>query len=298
MKLKLSSHIWLAIFIMALVLQACGANESVATGIITSTTTPQPPRPANTVTSVPSATAVQFAALMPTRTPNLTATHRAEVWNTSQAVQPVNLTRTPRPTPTPDLAATQHVENWNKDTQKYYELGYLSTKEGEFIEYADFREEWAQLGWYWRWTYEDEPTDFYMSGHLQWSSAYRSADLSGCGFVFAEQENGDHYAVFLDRSKVLFVQTEYYYEPIGTTRGTGRVNFGNPFDEPVEADLTLIVNDAYAYVLVDGEAVGEYTLSQSKMLTGKVGLALLSGTNKDFGTRCEITDLHLWIPND
>jgi hypothetical protein len=33
-------------------------------------------------------------------------------------------------------------------------------------------------------------------------------------------------------------------------------------------------------------------------LRGRVGLALLSGTNKDFGTRCEMTDLHLWIPNE
>lgn len=85
---------------------------------------------------------------------------------------------------------------------------------------------------------------------------------------------------------------------MGTTRGTGRVQFDNPFDHPVEADLTLIVKGTYAYVLVDDEVVGEYTLSQSKILRGTIGLALLSGTNKDFGTRCEITNLHIWIPNE
>jgi len=176
-------------------------------------------------------------------------------------------------------------------------MGYLKMNDGKLIELADFKEEWAQLGWYWRWTYDAyQVSDFYMSGHFKWSSAYRSADLSGCGFVFAEQENGNHYAVFLDKSKILFAQTEYYYYPIGTTRGTGRVKFGNPFDQPDEADFALIVKDAYAYVLVNGEAVGEYTLSQSKNLRGKVGLSLLSGTNKDYGTRCEITNLHLWIP--
>ena len=218
------------------------------------------------------------------RTPNLAATQHAQTWKTSL--------------PQATMAAQQRVEEWNAETQKYFELGYLKTSEGKFIEYADFSEEWAQLGWYWRWTFNDKPTDFYMSGHFKWSSAYRSADLSGCGFAFAEQENGDHYAVFLDRSKVLFTETEYYYYPIGTTRGTGRVNFDNPFDHPVEADFTLIVKDAYAYVLVNREVVGEYTLSQSKILRGKVGLALLSGTNKDFGTRCEMTNLHLWIPNE
>jgi len=282
MKLRFSSHIWLALFVIALALQACGAREPVATATTAPTKTSEPPKPTSTIT--PRAPLFASATPRPTRTPNLGATQHAQTWKTSL--------------PQATEAAQKQVEEWNKNTQKYYELGYLSTTEGKFIKYPDFREEWAQLGWYWRWTFEDELTNFYMSGHLKWTSAYRSPDLSGCGFVFAEQENGDHYAVFLDRSKVLFVETEYYYEPIGTTRGTGRVNFGNPFDQPQEADFTLIVEGDYAYVLVDGEVVGEYTLSQSKILRGKVGLALLSGTNKDFGTRCEITDLHLWIPNE
>jgi hypothetical protein len=197
------------------------------------------------------------------------------------------------------LTATQQAETWNAETQKYFKLGYLPTINGQVSKLDNFKEEWAQLGWYQRRIFDAyRVSDFYMSGHLKWSSAYRNADLSGCGFVFAEQENGDHYAVFLDRSKVLFVQTAYYYEPFGPTHGTGRVKFGNPFDQPDEADFTLIVKDAYAYVLVNGEVVGEYSLSQSKILHGQVGIALLSGTNKDFGTRCEITNLHLWIPKD
>ena len=68
--------------------------------------------------------------------------------------------------------------------------------------------------------------------------------------------------------------------------------------ENTEADFTLIVKGAYSYVLVNGELVGEYTLSQSRPLYGNVGLTLLSGTNKDYGTRCEMTNLHLWIPED
>jgi hypothetical protein len=49
-------------------------------------------------------------------------------------------------------------------------------------------------------------------------------------------------------------------------------------------------------VLVDDNLIGEYTLSQSQPLRGKLGLTVLSGTNKDYGTRCEMTDLHAWIP--
>jgi hypothetical protein len=225
-----------------------------------------------------------------TSTPEPTATNTLVPTNTPR------LSPTPRPTKTPNLAATQHAEELNAEVQAYYEKGYLTTTDGRFSEFDDFNEAWAQLGWYSWWEFYDIASDFYMKAHFKWSSAYRSADLSGCGFAFAIQDNDEHYAVFLDRSKVYFVETGYYYEPIGPTRGTGRVSFDNPADHPVEADFTLIVKDAYAYVLVDEELVGEYTLSQSKILRGNVGLALLSGTNKDYGTRCEMTNLHLWIP--
>ena len=76
------------------------------------------------------------------------------------------------------------------------------------------------------------------------------------------------------------------------------MKFGNPADQTVEADFTLIVNDIYAYVLVDDEMIGKYTLSRSKDLDGNLGLTLLSGTNKDFGTRCEMTNVHAFFPDN
>lgn len=232
----------------------------------------------------------------PTSTPEPTST----LAPSPTATQTRRPSPTPRPTRTPNLAATEHAEELAVEVQSYFDQGYLTTTAGVFREFEEFREEWAQLGWYSSWLFNETASDFYMAAHFKWSSAYRNADVSGCGFIFALQnnENRDHYAVFLDRSQVYFVETGYYYQPFRPTRGTGRVNFANPADQPVEADFTLIVKDAYAYVLVDGEVVGEYTLSQSRNLEGRLGLALLSGTNKDFGTRCEMTDLRLWLPKE
>jgi hypothetical protein len=228
----------------------------------------------------------------PTETPRPTATQTAIPTDTPRP------TSTPRPSKTPNLAATQRMDDLNAEAQKYFDLGYLTTAEGRFFEEEDFNEEWAQLGWYSWWQLRQRARDFFISAHFKWTSAYRNADISGCGFAFAIQDDEDHYAVFLDRSKVLFLDTEYYYRTFGPTRGTDRVNFGNPFDQPVEADFTLIVSGTSAYVLVDDELLGEYTLSQSKNLRGNLGLTLLSGTNKDFGTRCEMTNIHYWIPSD
>jgi len=227
-----------------------------------------------------------------------TSTSIPEPTATSTAV-PTNTPRpspTPRPTQTPDLAATQRVEELNAEVQAYFAKGYLTTTEGRFKELEDFSYDWAQLGWYNWLPLGESASDFFMSAHFKWTSAYQNSDISGCGFIFSLQENDDHYAVFLDRAKVFFLITDRrlgYSKPVGTTRGTGHVKF----DYPAEADFTLIVKGTYAYVLVNGEVVGEYTLAQSRPMHGDLGLTVLSGTNRDYGTRCEMTNLHLWIPN-
>lgn len=271
---------WLFVLVVVVLIQACGTNAPAATGVVALTDTPQPPKA--TDTAAPSSTATADPNARPTRTPNLTATYNAENRETLAALS--------------YLTATLQAESWNTEVQSYFDAGYLTTIDGKFVRFNDYEREWAQLGWYSRYPLRTTASDFYMSAHLKWSSAYRSADTSGCGFVFAEQQDGSHYGVFLDRSRVVFVQTDEYYDEMGATRGTGRVDFGNPFDAPIEADLTLIVQGTYAYVLVDGEVVGEYTLAQSKAIKGTIGLAMMSGTNKDFGTRCEMTNIHAWLP--
>lgn len=260
------------LFILLTILTACSSAQGQPEQVVSPT--PKPMASAtNAITPRPSFT------LRPTAIPNLTATQKMSDLRT---------------------ATQAYFDAWDAETQKYYDLGYLSTTNGTNRKYVDFVEEWAQLGWYKSWIYEERAENFYVSAHFKWSSAYRNADGSGCGIAFAIQENYDKYSIFLDRAGVLFYiyETSYgYYRPVGITRGTGKVEFGNPFDQPIEADFTLIVNDAYVYVLVNGELVGEYTLSKNKFYKGGFGPAILSGTNKDFGTRCEITNFHGWIQN-
>jgi hypothetical protein len=242
-----------------------------------------------------------MSAVEPTSTPALTDTPQPTATITSTPTSTPRPSPTPRPTKTPNLAATERIEGFNAETQSYFDKGYIQTTNGKITEVDDFRFDWAQLGWY-NWQQLNTKTDdFYMTANFKWSSAFRNANASGCGFIFAIQENGDHYAIFLDRSEIIFLnadQTSSYSKKVGLTRGIGRVKFDNPADNPVEAKFTLIVNGTYAYVLVDDEVIGEYTLAQSKILDGHLGLSLLSGTNKDYGTRCTMTDIRLWTPNE
>ena len=231
-----------------------------------------------------------------TAQPTLTSTPEPTLTHTKVPTSTPRPSSTPEPTQTPDLAATQRADELNAEVQSYFDKGYLPTANGRFKELNDFSYDWAQLGWYNWLPLEESASDFFLSGHFKWNSAFQNSDISGCGFLFSIQENSDHYAVFLDRSKVFFLITDRrqgFSRPVTPTRGTGRVKFAYP----AEADFTLIVKDHSAYVLVDGEQVGEYTLAQSRPVHGNLGLTVLSGTNRDYGTRCEMTNLHLWIPN-
>ena len=257
MRTKTLHPLFSVIVVLALITLACSTSAPAPTA----TNTPVPPTATET--------------LVPTNTPKPTTT--------------------PRPTKTPNLAATQRAEALNAEVQSYFDKGYLATTEGDFVEYDDFKTDWAQLGWYQWWILDEKASDFFMSAHFKWSTAWNYNDVSGCGFVFGLHDNSDHYAVFLDKSRILVLNSDQSlggsYE-VGKTRGTGRVKF----DNPAEADFTLIIKDKYAVVLVDGEMVGEYTLAKDKDASGTLGLTVLSGPNKDYGTRCEMTNLHLWRP--
>ena len=235
------------------------------------------------------------ATTQPTST--ATTTSQPTVTGTVTPTRTPRPSATPRPTSTPNLEATQTAEELNAEVQGFYDKGYLNTREGRFTVLDDFSYDWAQLGWYNWLPLKGTASDFFLSGHFKWDSAFKNSDISGCGFIFGLQPNKDHYAVFLDRAKIFFLITDHalgYSKPVSPTRGTGSVKF----DYPAEADFTLIVKDAYAYVLVNDKVVGEYTLAQSRSMQGGLGLTVLSGTNKDYGTHCEMSNLHLWIPNE
>jgi hypothetical protein len=59
------------------------------------------------------------------------------------------------------------------------------------------------------------------------------------------------------------------------------------------AQIMLVVIEKKVYFYVNGEKIA--SANDAALKPGKLSLTLLSGTNKDFGTRCQMTDLDLWI---
>jgi hypothetical protein len=203
-------------------------------------------------------------------------------------------TVTPTPTSTPDATATALYAGWQAELENFVQLGDLGAMEGSFTPYADFEKESAQIGSYQGVPLAEAGTEFLFGAHLKWSTAIQNPELSGCGLIFGLQPNRDHYAVILDQSRIiLLMRRGAYAAEIGKRAGKGTTSFGNP----AEADLQVLVRGQQAYVAVDGE-VTEYSLPSELGPAGTLALTVLSGTNKGYGTRCEMSGIHVWRPGD
>ena len=74
----------------------------------------------------------------------------------------------------------------------------------------------------------------------------------------------------------------------------GPVKFWNP----VEAHFEFITNKGQAYTLVNGGFTAEYTLFQDRLTEpGLFAKGFISGTNRDYGSRCTIDNAKLWDPD-
>jgi hypothetical protein len=206
---------------------------------------------------------------------------------------------TPKPTNTPNMAATQKMEDAHTKIQSYFDAGYLSTTDGDLYDLDDYNREMAKIGFldFNLAGYDDTVRDFVVWANVKWENAgpVGFPQYSGCGFSFRfDPDTYDGYTAMLTNDRVLLTYCDssiHRCGEIGKTRGKGVLNLSNP----AEANMELIVNDTQAYVLVDGEFIGEYTLFTEKMLNpGYILYAIISGTNKGYGVRCEITDSHIW----
>lgn len=261
MRTKTLYPLFSAVLVLALVSLACGASA---------------PEPTPTSTPVPP-TATETA--VPTNTPKPTST--------------------PKPTKTPDLAATQVIEENNARIQDYFSKGYLPSADGDLFKLDDITMELAQAGYLsnpYPTGFYDVAKDFVFRADFKWENSVPKPETSGCGFYFRVMENGDFYSVYLDTERVVVggmdASADSGVRRFGVSSGNGRVDFGNP----AEVNFTFIMNGNIGTALINDEYLATYTLYQGKMLDGgSMYYFVKSGSNKDYGTRCEISNASLWI---
>ena len=183
--------------------------------------------------------------------------------------------------------------DFQKSVDDYYQKGFLSTDKGEYHHLDDFSMDnndrqttfvKKKTGY--------SPKDFLVMAHFKWQSAIANPDPGGCGWSFHAMKS-DSYLMFVDREYVFLGQMRTsQWTRYGKTSGGGWVGLGNPAD----ADVAFSVNKGKAYVVVDEALIASYTLDTDFLTgTGDLYYAVVSGTFKDYGTRCEMTNVNLWI---
>jgi hypothetical protein len=187
-------------------------------------------------------------------------------------------------------SATAQVEGFNAVIDQLMADNVITTKEGDYHHLEDFYQSWAQLGWYRWWPTDYSAENFVLSANTYWQSASNTADwyTSGCGIVYSLDDKDDHHLAFLslDGYGVLGRMTK------GDWKYLAAQKYGKISVPDGDARIRLVVFDKRIYFYVNDQLVSK--AYDSSLNEGNIALTLLSGTNKDFGTRCKMTNIELY----
>jgi hypothetical protein len=204
-------------------------------------------------------------------------------------------TAAPTTEPSPTAVVNPVPDKLLADIQAFKDKGYIPTTEGAYVKLGDFTDSASKLGYLFRFGAAIPDVDgFVYTGHLKVSTAMQTSDTSACGIFFGYNQRGGFFAILLDKSRIYTASVDSLtspYSELGKTSGIGRVGFDSPF----EADFIVAAYQNHAYVLVNGDFVGEYSIAEGKSIKGGLGYGIISGTNKDYGTRCEATNASIWL---
>lgn len=193
------------------------------------------------------------------------------------------------------LAATAQAQPMYETVQQLYADGVIASMEGEFTRASDFDQSWAQLNWYDMWpvveAYNMDTSHFVVRADFWWDSASDNANWnqSGCGFAMYDLETKRHHFVFLGMDGY----ANLLYNDGGRSAYYKAKKLTDAKSIPQgEAEFVLAVQDQTITVYVNGEQAFSYTEPIYK--PGVLVYSLVSGSNKDFGTRCKMTNVGLW----
>lgn len=169
---------------------------------------------------------------------------------------------------------------------------YIPSDDGEFYYMDDFSEEWAQMYWYqWYYVTSLDISNFVVRTNITWESASNTPQWSdsGCGFVFREIDADNHMKANLALDGSVYING---YRN-GKFLSYGKKSYASHSTRG-EAEFVLVVNGTTVNIFIDGNLV--QTAKDILMDNpGKLAYVVVSGTNKDFGTRCDFNDMEFFV---
>ena len=186
--------------------------------------------------------------------------------------------------------ATEQARPVFEWVQKLFTEGVTTSTEGKFSSIPDFNQSAAQLGSGLYWKSGFAANNFVLAADITITSASNSANWqdSSCGFVFGEEN---------DRSYNLAdVAMDGYVYMWGCRGGSCVImaakKYGPPINPKGEMQIALMVFDNHIHFYVNGAEI--VSAADLRYKEGDIAYLIRSGTNKDFGTRCEMTNIGLW----
>lgn len=231
------------------------------------------------------------ASFAPSATPTPTASSAPAATATTTATP----TKTPLPTSTPNATATVLAQAREDMMNGLFSDGYITWQNGKHFHLDDFTENWAEIGYFNQWPTGFSPQDFVFKTDFAWETGSTSPDLSisGCGFAFHVEDGDNQYMIFLG--------LDGYVHGIRFSAGRfgsmGQGYYGK-LSNPGHATFTLAASGNKFHIFVNDKFVKTFTGLQGKLVSGKLAYAVISGTNKSFGTRCTLTNTYLWYPDN
>jgi len=222
-----------------------------------------------------------------TPTPTPTLTHTPTPTLTPTPTYTLTPTITPSPTATPNLVATQQYETFFSKLQKYVDAEYISTTNGKYQNLGDHSLSLAKQG-YFQWGMNGvNVKNFIVRSDVTMQTASRTISRSGCGFVFSRMRGASgesQIMLFLGQNGTAYSVMDGYEM---------HKNYYDIVPNPGEVELTLIVDGDKARLLVNDRAMIKW--APLRDITTDWGYSLISGSNEDFGTKCEFRNIDYWI---
>ena len=171
--------------------------------------------------------------------------------------------------------------------------GKISGADGDFYYLDDFTNEWAQIEWY-QWIPRSGPTmnNFVLRSKIKFESASRTPNWSesGCGWFFRGEE--------VDTNLTAFYSLEGNLRLFGFNNKTplsyGRVNHSRAAVSG-EIEMVIYAEDQKVGILIDGVPLIERTDVLVDDNPSQLFSVTFSGTNKDFGIRCDYSEIEFMI---
>lgn len=231
-----------------------------------------------------SACASAPATSVPTVAPTQAATHTPEPTATKTSTPTI----TPSPTATPNLIATQQYEAFVSRLQKYVDAKYISSTKGTYQSLGDHSLSLAKQGGYQTEMNGVDVKNFIVRSDVTLQAASRTSARSGCGFVFSRFE----FKPLGDAQIMLFLgQNGTAYNVLSGYEFNS--NHYNTIPNPAEVELTLIVDGVTAHLLVNDREMIKW--APLKDITTDWGFAVISGSNEDYGSKCDFKNIDYWV---